>query len=92
MIHYGTEWIRVLQRGVLSQSAMVNIPKGERIDAVMNNTTRFFFKSCAKCGGDMVQDRDFDGYFRKCLQCGRIIDLGATLPQMAATSDKKLAA
>ena len=58
----------------------------------MKNTTRFFFKSCAKCGGDMVQDRDFDGYFRKCLQCGRIVDLGAT-PQVAATApDKRLAA
>ena len=58
----------------------------------MKNTTTFFFKSCAKCGGDMVQDRDLDGYFRKCLQCGRIIDLGATPPPVSATTDKRLAA
>ena len=58
----------------------------------MNNTTRFFFKSCAKCGGDMVQDRDFDGYFRKCLQCGRIVDLGAAPTQVADARDKRLAA
>lgn len=67
-------------------------PRGERIDAVMKNNTRFFFKSCAKCGGDMVQDRDLDGYFRKCLQCGRIIDLGPTLQPLADTAERKLAA
>ena len=58
----------------------------------MENNTRFFFKSCAKCGGDMVQDRDFDGYFRKCLQCGRIVDLGATLEPVMENPDKRLAA
>ena len=67
-------------------------PKGERTDAVMKNNARFFFKSCAKCGGDMVQDRDFDGYFRKCLQCGRIVDLGATMEPLADTEERKLAA
>ena len=67
-------------------------PNRERTDAVMENNTRFFFKSCAKCGGDMVQDRDFDGYFRKCLQCGRIVDLGATLEPVMENPDKRLAA
>ena len=57
----------------------------------MENKARFFFKSCAKCGGDVVQDRDLDGYFRKCLQCGRIVDLGAVAPA-AAKGDKRLAA
>ena len=67
-------------------------PIRERTDAVMKNNARFFFKSCAKCGGDMVQDRDFDGYFRKCLQCGRIVDLGATLEPLAETAGRQLAA
>ncbi|MDE2843327.1 MAG: hypothetical protein OXN21_08095 [Chloroflexota bacterium] len=58
----------------------------------MKNNTRFFFKSCAKCGGDMVQDRDLDGYFRKCLQCGRIIDLGATPEAVMENPGKRLAA
>ena len=40
----------------------------------------------------MVQDRDFDGYFRKCLQCGRIVDLGATLQPVGDAGDKRLAA
>lgn len=67
-------------------------PKRERKDAVMKNNTRFFFKSCAKCGGDMVQDRDFDGYFRKCLQCGRIVDLGASPETVMEDPGKRLAA
>ena len=59
----------------------------------MENTARFFFKSCSRCGGDMVQDRDLDGYFRKCLQCGRIVDLPATpQPVVADSRDKRLAA
>lgn len=58
----------------------------------MNNNTRFFFKSCARCGGDMVQDRDLDGHFRKCLQCGRVVDLGATLKPLPETPERKLAA
>lgn len=40
----------------------------------------------------MVQDRDFDGYFRKCLQCGRIIDLGPTLEPLTEPAERKLAA
>lgn len=40
----------------------------------------------------MVQDRDFDGYFRKCLQCGRIVDLGMEVAPLAVKSDERLAA
>lgn len=72
--------------------AGTRIPQGERIVEEMKNSTRFFFKACAKCGGDMVQDRDFDGYFRKCLQCGRIVDLGMEVAQLAVKRDERLAA
>ena len=58
----------------------------------MKNNTRLFFKSCAKCGGDVVQDWDFDGYFRKCLQCGHIVDLGPTFEPLTDTPERKLAA
>lgn len=58
----------------------------------MKNTTKFFFKACAKCGGDMVQDRDLDGFFRKCLQCGRIVELADAVMPLAARSDERLAA
>jgi len=40
----------------------------------------------------MVQDRDLDGYFRKCLQCGRIVDLGATPEAVMENPGKRLAA
>ena len=40
----------------------------------------------------MVQDRDLDGFFRKCLQCGRIIDLDPTLEPLTETAERKLAA
>ena len=58
----------------------------------MKNNARFFFKSCARCGGDMVQDRDLDGYFRKCLQCGRIVELGNALAPPTESTERKLAA
>ena len=58
----------------------------------MKNMTRFYFKACAKCGGDMVQDRDFDGYFRKCLQCGRIVELATSAVAAVAREDERLAA
>ena len=58
----------------------------------MKNLTRFYFKACAKCGGDMVQDRDFDGYFRKCLQCGRIVELATTVVAAAERKEERLAA
>lgn len=33
-------------------------------------------KSCPRCLGDMLANRDMYGYYRKCLQCGFMIDLG----------------
>lgn len=46
-------------------------------------------KSCPKCRGDMVVDRDFAGVFRVCLQCGYLMDLApktapAYVPAQAA--------
>lgn len=67
-------------------------PEREGTDAVMTNTTRIFFKTCAKCGGDMVQDRDCDGHFRKCLQCGRIVDLVPNAEPLTKLGERKLAA
>lgn len=40
----------------------------------------------------MVQDKDFDGYFRKCLQCGRIVDLGMEVSPLKVKSEERLAA
>ena len=35
----------------------------------------FYFKSCPRCQGDMYLERDPYGAYRKCLQCGHIVEL-----------------
>ncbi|MHB8105328.1 MAG: hypothetical protein ACYDG5_07320 [Dehalococcoidales bacterium] len=30
---------------------------------------------CPKCGGNLYLDRDFNGWYEQCLQCGHIKDL-----------------
>ena len=30
-----------------------------------------WFKSCIKCDGDLAQNMDMDGWYVKCIQCGR---------------------
>ncbi len=32
-------------------------------------------KGCPRCGGDVFLDRDYDGWFEECLQCGRRFEL-----------------
>jgi hypothetical protein len=32
-------------------------------------------KSCPRCKGDVLADRDFYGWYEQCLQCGHISDL-----------------
>ncbi len=34
-------------------------------------------KGCAKCKGDVYLDRDRNGWFEECLQCGHVQYLGA---------------
>jgi DNA-directed RNA polymerase subunit M/transcription elongation factor TFIIS len=41
----------------------------------MKERNAFYFKACPKCKGDMYQDRDVYGAFRKCLQCGHTFEL-----------------
>lgn len=33
------------------------------------------FKSCPKCGGDMLVDKDQYGWYEQCMQCGFLGDL-----------------
>jgi uncharacterized protein YbaR (Trm112 family) len=33
-------------------------------------------KACPKCKGDLFVDRDIDGKFEHCLQCGYVRDIG----------------
>ena len=32
-------------------------------------------KTCIRCGGDLFIDRDTDGWFEECLQCGNSREL-----------------
>ena len=36
----------------------------------VNNMLHWKLKSCSRCGGDLFIDRDMDGWFEQCLQCG----------------------
>ena len=35
----------------------------------------FKLKSCPKCNGDVLIDRDHYGWYEECLQCGFTLDL-----------------
>ncbi len=58
----------------------------------MKNVTKLYFKACLKCGGDVHSDRDAYGFFQKCLQCGRIIDLELSAMLSGKSAGGKLAA
>ncbi len=33
------------------------------------------FKSCPRCKGDVVVDKDQNGWYEQCLQCGHLCEL-----------------
>ena len=37
--------------------------------------TRWKLKSCPRCGGDMLIDRDMDFWYEQCLQCSYKVEL-----------------
>jgi len=37
-------------------------------------------KGCPRCKGDVVVERDFDGWYEECLQCGYRHDLRIETP------------
>lgn len=45
-----------------------------------------FFKSCSRCRGDRVLDRDYYGWYLTCLQCGNV-----TYPEVANAKNRKKA-
>ena len=58
----------------------------------MKEKNEFYFKACLKCRGDMCQERDVYGAFRKCLQCGRIFELESPQPGGEKVESGRLAA
>lgn len=49
----------------------------------MRSRAQWLFKSCPKCGGDLLLDSDADGQFVVCIQCGYLkYDEKAVLPPL----------
>ena len=45
-------------------------------------------KSCRRCQGDMVVDRDADGWYQSCLQCGYRVSLADITPKQPAATNR----
>jgi len=58
----------------------------------MTKNSRFYFKACPKCRGDMYLDQDAYGVFAKCLQCGRIFEANSSQSKLDKTGSDKMAA
>jgi hypothetical protein len=37
----------------------------------------WLLKSCPKCSGDLFIEKDLHGWYRECLQCGRISSISS---------------
>ncbi len=42
-----------------------------------------FHKCCPKCGGYVLLDKDYNGWYEECLQCGYTCDLHAVVDRAA---------
>jgi hypothetical protein len=42
---------------------------------------------CPRCGGNLVLDRDVDGYFKRCIQCS--FSVSFTIPDIITANTKK---
>lgn len=40
---------------------------------------------CPRCGGKLVLDRDFDGYYKRCIQCSFSVEIIPQKPNTLAT-------
>ena len=41
----------------------------------VNEMPNWKLKGCPKCSGDLFIDRDFNGWYEQCLQCGYLGEL-----------------
>ena len=50
-------------------------------------------KSCPRCGGDIFVDRDLEGWYEQCLQCGYRCELKSLdeLKELSPETDKESA-
>jgi uncharacterized protein with PIN domain len=45
---------------------------------------------CPRCGGNLVLDRDIDGYYKRCIQCSFNITIEDVQTQKAKIPQKKI--
>jgi hypothetical protein len=57
----------------------------------MEHRNKLSLKACPRCKGDLYLDSDAYGTYRKCLQCGRSLELEARRTANAETGIDKLA-
>lgn len=55
-----------------------------------SNNTMFYFKACPKCQGDQTLEKDAYGEYKKCLQCGTIIEVSDQEISDQEISDQKV--
>ena len=50
------------------------------------------FKSCPRCRGAVLLDRDYYGWYEQCLQCGYLRDMGniVEVHQQQSEEEKKI--
>lgn len=46
-------------------------------------------KSCPRCGGDIAIEREFDGWYENCLQCGYLHEIPRTFEVRQPSSNKE---
>ncbi len=49
----------------------------------------WILKGCPRCKGDMLVDRDFNGWYQSCLQCGYYGDLENTIKTIEQHPERK---
>lgn len=57
---------------MLEPTDCLSCRKRTSVDEEAIHMTKWKFKSCPRCDGDMFIDRDLHGWFEQCLQCGYV--------------------
>jgi uncharacterized protein YbaR (Trm112 family) len=62
-----TKYISVEEENLLSMKIELNTNIGK--------SNHIELKACPRCSGDLHMDKDVFGHYRKCLQCGYMLDI-----------------
>jgi hypothetical protein len=53
----------------------------EALSYLSNRTVKL--RKCPRCSGNLVLDRDIDGFYKRCIQCSYRIELPQSKPELA---------